>query len=73
MKYADDAMVACVFREVPKNGKILEFDDTIYWNNKKYDSAEEFWQSADLKPMREKLVKMINEVNEKSACTADCD
>ena len=56
-----------------KNGKILEFDDTRYWNNKKYDSAEEFWQSADLKPMREKLVKMINEVNEKSACTADCD
>lgn len=56
-----------------KNGKILEFDDTRYWDNKKYDSAEEFWQSADLKPMREKLVKMINEVNEKSACTADCD
>ena len=26
MKYADDAMVACVFREVPKNGKILEFE-----------------------------------------------
>lgn len=56
-----------------KNGKILEFDDTRYWDNKKYDSAEEFWQSADLKPMREKLVKMINEVNEKSACTDDCD
>lgn len=56
-----------------KNGKILEFDDTRYWDNKKYDSAEEFWQSADLKPMREKITKMINEVNEKSACTADCD
>lgn len=56
-----------------KDGKVVEFDDTRYWNNKKYDSAEEFWQSADLKPMREKLVKMINEVNEKSACTADCD
>ena len=56
-----------------KNGKILEFDDTRYWNNKKYDSAEEFWQSADLKPMKEKITKMINEVNEKSACTADCD
>ena len=56
-----------------KNGKILEFDDTRYWDNKKYDSAEEFWQSADLKPMKEKLIKMINEVNEKSACTADCD
>ena len=26
MKYADDAMVACVFREVPKNGK-------IFWKN----------------------------------------
>ena len=56
-----------------KNGKILEFDDTRYWDNKKYDSAEEFWQSADLKPMKEKITKMINEVNEKSACTADCD
>lgn len=56
-----------------KEGKVVEFDDTRYWDNKKYDSAEEFWQSADLKPMREKLVKMINEVNEKSACTADCD
>ena len=56
-----------------KDGKVVEFDDTRYWDNKKYDSAEEFWQSADLKPMREKLVKMINEVNEKSACTADCD
>lgn len=56
-----------------KNGKILEFDDTRYWDNKKYDSAEEFWQSADLKPMKEKIIKMINEVNEKSACTADCD
>ena len=55
------------------NGKILEFDDTRYWDNKKYDSAEEFWQSADLKPMKEKITKMINEVNEKSACTADCD
>lgn len=56
-----------------KNGKILEFDDTRYWDNKKYDSAEEFWQSADLKPMKEKITKMINKVNEKSACTADCD
>ena len=56
-----------------KNGKILEFDDTRYCDNKKYDSAEEFWQSADLKPMKEKITKMINEVNEKSACTADCD
>lgn len=56
-----------------KNGKILEFDDTRYWDNKKYDSTEEFWQSADLKPMKEKITKMINEVNEKSACTADCD
>lgn len=56
-----------------KNGKILEFDDTRYWDNKKYDSAEEFWQSADLKPMKEKITKMINEINEKSACTADCD
>lgn len=56
-----------------KNGKILEFDDTRYWDNKKYDSAEEFWQSADLKPMKEKITKMINEVNEKSACTADYD
>lgn len=56
-----------------KNGKILEFDDTRYWDNKKYDSSEEFWQSADLKPMKEKITKMINEVNEKSACTADCD
>ena len=56
-----------------KNGKILEFDDTRYWDNKKYDSAEEFWQSADLKPMKEKITKMINEVNEKSACTADCN
>lgn len=56
-----------------KNGKVVEFDDTRYWDNKKYDSAEEFWQSADLKPMKEKLIKMINEVNEKSACTADCD
>lgn len=56
-----------------KNGKIIEFDDTRYWDNKKYDSAEEFWQSADLKPIKEKLIKMINEVNEKSACTADCD
>lgn len=56
-----------------KNGKILEFDDTRYWDNKKYDSAEEFWQSAELKPMKEKITKMINEVNEKSACTADCD
>lgn len=56
-----------------KEGKVVEFDDTRYWDNKKYDSAEEFWQSADLKPMREKLVKMINEVNEKSACTADCN
>lgn len=56
-----------------KNGKVVEFDDTRYWDNKKYDSAEEFWQSADLKPMKEKITKMINEVNEKSACTADCD
>lgn len=56
-----------------KNGKILEFDDTRYWDNKKYDSAEEFWQSADLKPMKEKITKMINEINEKSTCTADCD
>lgn len=56
-----------------KNGEVLFFEDTRNWDNKKYNSAEEFWQSADLKSMREKLTEMINSVNEKSACTAECD
>ena len=72
LRYDDERIYAPSLIAV-KNGKILEFDDTRYWDNKKYDSAEEFWQSADLKPMKEKITKMINEVNEKSACTADCD
>lgn len=25
-----------------KNGKVVMFDDTRYWNNKEYDSAEKF-------------------------------
>ena len=49
------------------------FDDTRYWNNKEYDSAEDFWNNEDLTSMKEKLVKMINEVKEKSYCEVDCN
>lgn len=56
-----------------KNGKVVMFDDTRYWNNKEYDSAEDFWNNEDLTSMKEKLVKMINEVKEKSYCEVDCN
>lgn len=56
-----------------KNGKVVMFDDTRYWNNKEYDSAEEFWNNEDLTSMKEKLVKMINEVKEKGYCEVDCN
>lgn len=49
------------------------FDDTRYWNNKEYDSTEEFWNNEDLTSMKEKLVKMINEVKEKGYCEVDCN
>ncbi len=56
-----------------KNGKIVGFDDTRYWNNKSYETPEDFWNNEDLTSMKEKLVKMITDVNEKSYCTSDCD
>ena len=56
-----------------KNGKVVMFDDTRYWNNKEYDSAEDFWNNENLTSMKEKLVKMINEVKEKSYCEVDCN
>ena len=56
-----------------KNGKIVGFDDTRYWNNKNYETPEDFWNNEDLTSMKEKLVKMITDVNEKSYCTSDCD
>lgn len=56
-----------------KNGKVVMFDDTRYWNNKEYDSAEDFWNNEDLTSMKEKLVKMINEVKEKSYCEVECN
>ena len=56
-----------------KNGKVVLLDDTRYWNNKEYDSAEDFWNNEDLTSMKEKLVKMINEVKEKSYCEVDCN
>lgn len=56
-----------------KNGKVVGFDDTRYWNNKSYETPEDFWNKEDLTSMKEKLVKMITDVNEKSYCTADCD
>lgn len=56
-----------------KNGKVVMFDDTRYWNNKEYDSTEEFWNNEDLTSMKEKLVKMINEVKEKGYCEVDCN
>lgn len=56
-----------------KNGKIVGFDDTRYWNNKSYETPEDFWNNEDLTSMKEKLVKMITDVNEKGYCTADCD
>lgn len=56
-----------------KNGKIVGFDDTRYWNNKSYETPEDFWNKEDLTSMKEKLVKMITDVNEKSYCTSDCD
>lgn len=56
-----------------KNGKVVMFDDTRYWNNKEYDSAGDFWNNEDLTSMKEKLVKMINEVKEKSYCEVDCN
>lgn len=56
-----------------KNGNVVGFDDTRYWNNKSYETPEDFWNKEDLTSMKEKLVKMITDVNEKSYCTADCD
>ena len=56
-----------------KNGKIVGFDDTRYWNNKGYETPDDFWNKEDLTSMKEKLVKMITDVNEKSYCTTDCD
>lgn len=56
-----------------KNGKIVGFDDTRYWNNKSYETPEDFWNKEDLTSMKEKLVKMITDVNEKSYCTSDCN
>lgn len=56
-----------------KNGKVVGFDDTRYWNNKNYETPEDFWNKEDLTSMKEKLVKMITDVNEKSYCTSDCD
>lgn len=56
-----------------KNGKVVGFDDTRYWNNKSYETPEDFWNKEDLTSMKEKLVKMITDVNEKSYCTSDCD
>ena len=56
-----------------KNGKVVGFDDTRYWNNKSYETPEDFWNKEDLTSMKEKLVKMITDVNDKGYCTADCD
>lgn len=56
-----------------KNGIIVGFDDTRYWNNKGYETPEEFWNKEDLTSMKEKLVKMIDDTKEKSYCTSDCN
>lgn len=56
-----------------KNGKIVGFDDTRYWNNKSYETPEDFWNKEDLTSMKEKLVKMITDTKDQSYCTADCD
>lgn len=56
-----------------KNGIIVGFDDTRYWNNKSYETPEEFWNKEDLTSMKEKLVKMIDDTKEKSYCTSDCN
>ena len=56
-----------------KNGIIVEFDDTRYWNNKSYETPEEFWNKEDLTSMKEKLVKMIDDTKEKNYCASDCN
>ena len=56
-----------------KNGKIVGFDDTRYWNNKSYETPEEFWNKEDLTSMKEKLVKMIDDTKEKNYCASDCN
>lgn len=56
-----------------KNGIIVGFDDTRYWNNKSYETPEEFWNKEDLTSMKEKLVKMIDDTKEKNYCASDCN
>lgn len=56
-----------------KNGKIVGFDDTRYWNNKSYETPEDFWNKEDLTSMKEKLIKMINDTKNQGYCTTDCD
>lgn len=55
-----------------KDGKIVGFDDETAWDTKGYDSPAEYWKNEDLKGLKKKLSKMIDNTN-KNICTSNCN
>ena len=56
---------------VVQNGKILGFDDETSYDTKEYETPSEYWANEDLKGFKERLKKMIKEINI-NYCT-DCN
>lgn len=56
---------------VVQNGKILGFDDETSYDTKGYETPSEYWANEDLKGFKERLKKMIKEINI-NYCT-DCN
>lgn len=56
---------------VVQNGKIIGFDDETSYDTKGYETPSEYWANEDLKSFKERLKKMIKEINI-NYCT-DCN